>query len=238
MNAWLKRTWAAANAATVGTEEYWTISVDHRSMRSAMLPLIERYVRGRTLDAGAGQLAWRPFLRARASDYLAVDRGAGHPDLDLCCDLEGRIPLPDGSIDTIFCCSVLEHTHDPAAILREFRRILRPGGHVVLSVPFLYYLHDPPRDYWRFSRYCVANMAESAELDVIECTTCGGLFHLAFHAVSMISTSILWQIQAPSLASGTAWLLSKAAGTLDAVDREGLFAQYVNAVLRRAPDRP
>ena len=49
-------------------------------------------------------------------------------------DLNSRIPLPDASVDYVHCCGVLHHTTQPEAILREFHRVLRPGGRGLVMV--------------------------------------------------------------------------------------------------------
>jgi SAM-dependent methyltransferase len=150
-------------------------------------------------------------------------------------DVQRPFPLRDASLDTIFCCSVLEHVPDPWTVLGEFRRVLRPGGHVILSVPFLFYLHDAPRDYFRFTRYGVQSLAERARLDVVSCETSGGLGHTALNAVTMVVSSALWSGRFPAPVRAATRIGSALARTLDgAGDRQGLFAQSVNVVLRRA----
>jgi SAM-dependent methyltransferase len=77
-------------------------------------------------------------------------------DLDVCA-----IDLPDQSFDCVICLEVLEHVADPFAAASELKRILRPGGALFLTVPFLHpYLghqnstsgsHDSFPDYWRFT---------------------------------------------------------------------------------------
>jgi 2-polyprenyl-3-methyl-5-hydroxy-6-metoxy-1,4-benzoquinol methylase len=46
-----------------------------------------------------------------------------------------RIGLPDASVDTVVSCETIEHLPDPVQALREFRRVLRPGGRVILTTP-------------------------------------------------------------------------------------------------------
>ncbi|HJZ94709.1 MAG TPA: class I SAM-dependent methyltransferase [Gemmataceae bacterium] len=47
-------------------------------------------------------------------------------------DLTDRIPLPDASVDYVHCCGVVHHTSKPEVILREFHRVLKPGGRGLL----------------------------------------------------------------------------------------------------------
>lgn len=77
-------------------------------------------------------------------------------DLDVCA-----IALPDRSVDCVLCIEVLEHCGDPFTAARELQRILRPGGSLFLTVPFIasYHghkgsqsvAHDDFPDYWRFT---------------------------------------------------------------------------------------
>jgi SAM-dependent methyltransferase len=229
---WLQRRWLKACSDTIGTEWFWSIAVDHVSIRRALAPLIARYAAGPVLDAGAGRLAWRPFLCAKGVIYLATDALPSHPELSFLCDVQGGIPLRNAYLGTVFCCSVMEHTCEPWRILPEFRRVLRPGGHVILSVPFLYYLHGAPEDYFRFTRFGVEHLASAAGLQVVAMETTGGLAHTVLQALSMLTTACLWTPRAPLFAAIPARSLAALARLIDRLDRHGVFHQSVNAVLR------
>jgi len=58
-----KSRWHNACSDTIGTDMFWRIAVDHRSLADELLPLIQTYTRGIVLDAGAGRMAWRSRLR-------------------------------------------------------------------------------------------------------------------------------------------------------------------------------
>lgn len=62
-----------------------------------------------------------------------------------------KLPFQDGSIDAVILKDVLEHISDPQAALAQIARALRPGGKLVLWMPFLYPIHDAPHDYQRFT---------------------------------------------------------------------------------------
>jgi SAM-dependent methyltransferase len=59
--------------------------------------------------------------------------------------------VADASFDAVMCNQVLEHVVDPALTLSEIRRVLKPGGILLLSVPFIYCEHGMPYDFRRFT---------------------------------------------------------------------------------------
>ena len=65
------------------------------------------------------------------------------------------LPLEDNSVEALICIAVLEHIENPHKAVSEMRRVLKPGGHAFIYVPFLYYYHAEVgyyKDYWRYSR--------------------------------------------------------------------------------------
>lgn len=84
-------------------------------------------------------------------DYKTVDVD---PDAkpDIAGDIHG-LDIPDESVDAIVCRSVLEHVENPIKAVSEMRRILRTGGKIYASVPFVWPYHGSGyKDYWRFTR--------------------------------------------------------------------------------------
>ena len=231
MSGFLKRRWHRACSDTIGTPDFWRLAVDHATIKRALDPMISEYAGGKILDVGAGRLAWRDLL-ARRGEYISSDIEATHPDVVVLFDVQKRFPFEDGEFDTLFCCSVLEHVPEPWAVLAEFRRTLRPGGHAIISVPFMYYIHGAPHDYWRFSPFGVRQMAAKAGLEVTSLELCGGLGHTLMHGVSIVLASLLWnrRIRWPTFAITV--VLSAIGRAIDHFDR-GAFPQNVNVVLRR-----
>ncbi len=83
------------------------------------------------------------------------------PDFDLC-----RPPEHASRADVVFCEQVLEHVADPAAAAATLRTLVRPGGYVVVSVPFLLRIHREPTDHWRFTPDGLALLLSRAGLQV------------------------------------------------------------------------
>lgn len=115
-----------------------------RHLQDAFLARHGAEVDGLVLEMGAerGYDLGRHF--PAASRYLASNLAG---DTDVRLDLTG-LGLRDGSVPTVVCVSVLEHVDDLAAAVDELARVLAPGGRLVLTVPFLYPVHDR-HDVWR-----------------------------------------------------------------------------------------
>ena len=82
---------------------------------------------------------------------------------DYVCDIEKMDIFEDDSVDIIFCLEVLEHVRNPFNAVKEIKRILKPGGCIIGSVPFVFPLHEEPYDYFRYTRYGLLNLFEDFE---------------------------------------------------------------------------
>jgi SAM-dependent methyltransferase len=110
----------------------------------------------RILDAGAGELQYKRFCGHL--DYVSQDLGEydGHgtgegmqvgkwdnSKLDIVSDIIA-IPVPDKSFDAVLCVEVFEHISEPARAVKEFSRVVRPGGKVIITAPFCSLTHFAP----------------------------------------------------------------------------------------------
>jgi SAM-dependent methyltransferase len=102
---------------------------------------------------------------------------APHALPDITHDLETPLPCADASFDHALLINVLEHVYHARALLQEAVRVVRPGGSLVVIVPFLFPLHEDPHDFWRFSRETLERMCAEAGLQNVRITPLGsGIF--------------------------------------------------------------
>lgn len=89
-------------------------------------------------------------------------------DVDLYLDVRNMKIVKDGEYDCVFVSGVLEHVDDFMAGVREIKRILKPGGTLILGVPFHQCLHSDGDDYWRFTQYALTYMFGDMDIKEIK----------------------------------------------------------------------
>ena len=136
-------------------------------------------VRGDLLDLGAGNQPFRPWYGPLAKTVIAMDV-APAPGLSV-LSMASPLPFQAESFDTILCTSVLEHVDDAEQAVAEMARVLRPGGHLIITAPFLYPTHEAPYDYWRVTHYGLTTVLRRHGLEVGDVAAQGGPFLLAAH---------------------------------------------------------
>jgi SAM-dependent methyltransferase len=101
----------------------------------------------RVLDVGGRIQPYRPLLKRRIKTYVAVDVAITQL-VDVVARAES-LPLPANQFDLAFCTQMLQYVPDPASVISEILRVLKPGGHLLLSVPSVYPI-DSGEECWRF----------------------------------------------------------------------------------------
>lgn len=156
----------------------------------------------RVLDAGAGECAYKDwFAHCR---YVGVDLGVGesawnYTNLSTFAEL-GALSFADASFDAVVCTQVLEHVDSPLEVLKEFRRVLRPGGRLWLSAPMAHPEHQAPYDFFRYTSYGLRSLCDRAGFSQIAIRPFGGMFvRWAYEAPRSLGTLSLWALRGGSL---------------------------------------
>ena len=109
--------------------------------------------------------------------------------------------LPDASFDLVLCTQVLEHCENPWQAVGEIRRILRPGGHVIFSVPHVWFYHPHPADYWRFTQEGVVRLCEHGAFTPISLRAQGGTVLAGGQVANFLLYGVLGRFGAPMYAA-------------------------------------
>jgi ubiquinone/menaquinone biosynthesis C-methylase UbiE len=143
----------------------------------------------RILDAGAGELAQRKFcshLNYVSQDfslYSGVGDGKGlqtgtwdQSKLDIISDITA-IPQPDGSFDAIMCIEVFEHIPNPIMAIKEFSRLLKPGGILIITAPNTSLTHFAPYHFYSgFNKYFYEMFLNQNNFEIIEIVANGNYY--------------------------------------------------------------
>ncbi len=165
-------------------------------------PAIRQHVRGRLVDLGCGAVPLYEAYRDVVDSVTCVDwpsgpHGGGH--IDISADLNEPLPLADRGYDTVLLTDVLEHLNRPRELLHEVCRILAPGGMLIGSVPFMYWLHEEPHDYFRYTQHALRRMAEEAGLVVHRIEPYGGGTDVLMDVAAKLVRDLHWRL-GPALA--------------------------------------
>lgn len=142
------------------------------------------------LDAGAGEQKYKPYcthLKYIAQDFgkfvpneisvgLSQDIAWDYTGINITCDIVD-MPLEEESVDVILCTEVFEHLKNPMLALKEFSRILRAGGTLILTAPFCCLTHMAPYFYYNgFSEYWYKDHLGDCGFEIKEFVSNGNYF--------------------------------------------------------------
>jgi len=235
----VKQGWAKASKDFSGKPAFWERSALVMLLRRAVEENLKKYGKGRILDAGAGTLTYRPLVKRYADDYYSVDFKQTHPELDQVSDIQ-EMQLSDNSFDTVLCVEVLEHVPYPAKALSEIYRVLKPGGHLILTVPHMGYLHNEPHDYYRYTKYGLRVLLEDAGFEVQSIEANGGFVSFVQHMPATFLVGITFGIPGVQQVSHAFNRVTShwAIWIDDKVDKKKLFAVHYAAVAKKPEHEP
>jgi SAM-dependent methyltransferase len=140
-------------------------------------PAIVKHAKGLLLDLGCGDVPLYGIYQDYVTDNICVDwNNTLHNNqyLDLTADLNAKLPFEDEKFDTILMTEVLEHISNPNQLMSEISRLLKPEGKTIITVPFFYWLHETPHDYFRYTEFALKMFCENNSLKIITLEAYGG----------------------------------------------------------------
>jgi SAM-dependent methyltransferase len=205
------------------------------------------------LDCGCGEGNLRQQLPP-AVHYVGLDRYAGEQSNEYAYwnmrpsvlgDVH-HLPLASASCRTVVLMQVLEHAREPGLVFAEIFRVLKVGGHLFVTVPFLHEIHHAPHDYYRYTPYALTALAQTAKLEVVEIRPSGGYFRALSHLLEEAPTvvrgtsvsSALVRVVVANPLKGLGWVIRKLQYLLDLQDATQTFTSGYECVFRKLSDEP
>lgn len=141
-------------------------------IRKGLYKKIKEYapqLRGRVLDFGCGAKPYKSLF-VNATEYIGVDfssEGHDHTNEDIDFYYDGNtLPFEDASFDAIFSSEVFEHIFNLPQIIKELHRVLKRGGTLFFTCPFVFPEHEVPVDYARYSQFALKDLLQKAGFDI------------------------------------------------------------------------
>jgi SAM-dependent methyltransferase len=132
---------------------------------------LSKEANGDVLDFGCGSKPYEEFFN-HCDQYIGIDiENPSHPheneNIDFFYD-GTNIPFPNDKFDFVFASEVFEHIFNLEEVLIEIKRVLKPGGKLLFTCPFVWPEHEIPRDFARYSSYGIASLVKGAGFKIIK----------------------------------------------------------------------
>lgn len=164
-------------------------------------------ISGKILDIGAGESPWK-YLLGQDTIYQGIDITSSgefgmikNPNVIYYDGL--TIPLPSNQFDAGLCIEVLEHTQNPQVLLSEAFRVLKPGGKLLITVPWSARVHHIPFDYHRFTPFQLERLMEEAGFSECEIQTRGNNLCTIANKIILVA----WTLFFPQKKNSYLWSL-------------------------------
>jgi len=139
---------------------------------------LRQYANGKLLDLGCGKVPLYEVYKDYVEQNVCIDWANTlhkNPYLDYEHDLNEELTIiSDSEFDTIILSDVLEHIRKPKELCDEMYRVLNNDGTLLMNVPFYYWLHEDPHDYFRYTQYALRFFMQESGFHLVKLEALGG----------------------------------------------------------------
>lgn len=132
------------------------------------------YISGRALDFGCGTKPYQDLFSTDKYIGVEIDIPGEYKDREIVYYDGKHIPFEDETFDSLISSEVFEHVVNIDEIVKELNRVLKRGGNVLITVPFVYPRHCWPNDYRRYTYEGIKNLLTSNGFEIIKCESNAG----------------------------------------------------------------
>lgn len=147
-----------------------------KSAQRRLLKKHSQHLTGAVLDAGCGHMPYASLLPCDRYVGMEISIKARPAVVGSVMQLPFRAEMFDNAL----CQEVLEHVPQPAAAVSELYRVIKPGGHVFVTVPQMWYNHYEPHDYQRFTNHGLRHLLERHGFEILALERTGGFWRFLF----------------------------------------------------------
>ena len=149
---------------------------------------------GRLLDFGCGAKPYQSLF-TNVTEYIGLDyisEGHSHANENVDVFYDGKIiPFENESFDALFSSEVFEHVFALQEVLPEISRVLKKGGKMLITCPFVWEEHEIPIDYARYSQFALHDMLQKNGFKIL-ITDKNGHFIMALHQLFIVYLNDFW----------------------------------------------
>lgn len=157
---------------------------------------LAKYIKGRVLDVGCGSKPYENIFYM-ASEYIGVDtRKSGHNHINEEIDIyyDGKtLPFKNNEFDSVVTFEVLEHVFNPNEFIEEISRVLKNGGFLLLTVPFVWDEHEQPYDFARYTSFGLSYLLKKNHFDIIKYKRTANDIRIIFQLVNAYIFKVLYK---------------------------------------------
>ena len=198
---------------------------------------LPQYAKGKLADLGCGRVPLYDIYKDHVEEVVCIDWGNSihaKTHLDFECNLNSDLPLQANSIDTVLLSDVLEHIANPEAFLGHVVKCLKPEGVLMLNVPFAYWLHEEPFDYFRYTQHGLEYLLAKNGFKIKKIITLGSVIEIIVDLLGkfILKNSFLQSIAVYSGQRTNALLRRSSRGEvyLDAISSKMPMGYFVIAI--------
>lgn len=154
---------------------------------SLLLECIQNFsdlMKGKVLDLGCGNKPYYKIYSKICDSSIGSDVPFSlhqNANVEVICyaeDIDKH--LEKNYFDCVLCTEVLEHTVNDQKVINNINKVLKTGGSLIISSPFIYVLHEAPHDYRRYTLFGLKSLLESHRFQIQSIISLGGTFSSGF----------------------------------------------------------
>ena len=142
------------------------------------------FLSGKLLDFGCGSKPYEKLFK-NSNNYVGVEVSSNKENLKSDIYYNGiALPFADNNFDSVLCTEVFEHVEQLDDVIIELYRVLKPGGRMIVTTPFMCMEHEMPYDFRRFTLNGLINFMKKNNFKILKSQKLLNNFHVFFQTLN------------------------------------------------------